>query len=205
MVKSATPKSIIAIKRAAILGSEIQRELGDDVRSAYIERNTLSEIAWRFDIASRYGVESNIAKTAVYYAIRGYSAKGGRVQSYKGLLSGEEADKIASENLARGRRLGSLRGSWKGGRITLERGVGIHSQTEEERREVGLRGLDSQGKVLWTKEEGRRVGELFSLGYDVEDIADLINKEYHSGREVRTSCAVNHVVKRIRREARDNQ
>ena len=86
----------------------------------------------------------------------------------------------------------------------FENKIGIHAQTTEERRNCNRKALIAQGKTPWEDNEMRYCYELslqdgFRRGAtrtNWEDIAIIVNKEYHEGKEVRDNRSVAKAAKR---------
>ena len=91
-----------------------------------------------------------------------------------------------------GRRGGAI-----GGRLSYERGTGVHAQTPEERRISGVRSAIARGKTVWLDDERKMAYELSQDPYFKDNlkvskytkIAQALNGLYHNCEEIRTAEA----------------
>ncbi len=148
-----------------------------EIADAYRSGMTRPEIVDGFSITGEYGVTETIALNSVYLALRD-------------LIPSEEREALAREHyLANSRvnaRIGGLRGGPRSqqlgvgihsqtpeerreiasiggqvsGNMTLELGIGIHSQTAEERDDARRKGIIARGEMPWSEEEKEYLSSL---------------------------------------------
>lgn len=205
------------------IGRRLQEER-PEILDMLRQGNFLMEIAEKVGITNK--VTRSIAKTAICYALRGYSGRFGS-KGYRGLARIDELDRIRT---ARQSEMGRVNGSKciknkigifsldqktkdminkLGGIRSYEKGVGIHSMKHEERVNVGRMSVAARGETLWKGSTKRRCSEIefvIRMRNDPENlravgeampghpnwrlIADKVNREYHSGKPVRTPGSV---------------
>jgi DNA-directed RNA polymerase subunit H (RpoH/RPB5) len=245
------PEQISAIKRSSAIGRDLQ-VAHPKIIDMYREGKTLEEIADELDISLSYGVNERISITSVGHALRGYDGYFGGT-SYIGLGEETELDRLEEDHKLKGLDKGYLKGietmrrntlgifgltkkqlseqgrvgGKKGGKTTLDKNLGIHSLSYEERQKVGYTAVISQGKLPWIKREETpeltRFGELefaYILWQTPEYrhkcgkangkphwnlITKRINEIYHMGQEVRTLNVVKVALNKSIREGRFSQ
>ena len=136
-------------------------------------------------------------RQAVFRALHGHEG-GFRVNAYEGLITEEEIKSLVRKTKS------------KQGKKLHDEKKGIHSQTHDEKIEVGIKSAISRGEVPWRREgeelPNGSVCELSEIEFayelsqqpeyqrgslvKVKKIADVLNEVYHSGEDVRTSDAV---------------
>jgi hypothetical protein len=190
---------ISAIKHSIEIGKQLVND-HPEIAELYRDGMTHSGIAARLDVKREYDISSDkVAVTSIYHAITGH-AGGFGTESYDGLIS--DLDELAGleyEHYA------------KNGRKAAELGLGIHGRNPEtgeryvvesgkKAAELGL-GIHSL-QTSWSKEE-TEYAHLLSLEPefqhqkgswkgkgDYKTIAQVLNKEYHNGEDVRNADAV---------------
>ena len=111
-----------AIKRSIELGRTLQKEHPEiAVIYGYHPQKAISKM---LDIQSKYGVNDEVARTGVRYAIIGHEGSF-RIEGYVGLITDEEELK----RLREGRMVA---GRQKGGQTTYEQRIGIYALTLDE-------------------------------------------------------------------------
>jgi len=143
----------------------------------YRINNSLLDIAEDLDVKSLYGIEKNeVARSSVGYAFRGHHNEDFMPDyQFNGLFSEEMNDMIEESRYIKvGRENGHI-----GGLKASKLGVGVHALTPEERIENGRKGLEAQGKHLWSLEEIAELGELkYEQGLTWNDTASKMNEKY---------------------------
>lgn len=132
---------VLAVMKSLELAVQLQRDL-PGIAQDYRDGMFASEIISKYGITRRYGVTPNVAKTAVYSALKGYEGMGQvglRVDSFKGLVGESELENLASEH--------SVRSGHEMGTLAYKRGVGIHGRTPEKRSEDGRRSGLKSGSI----------------------------------------------------------
>jgi hypothetical protein len=124
--KVLSPSQKSAISRAILLGKKLQKDC-PEIAERYRGGTTLPGIAREFDITHAYKVTQSIAEKAVQFAIKGY--KGGFFDAYNGLIH----DSLELEALRQDHRVNN-------GQRYFREGIGIHTQSAEEKRGCGRRG-----------------------------------------------------------------
>lgn len=125
MKKIVDSRTASAIKLSIEIGCQLQQDLpqiADDYRNLTSRR----EIVEKYRICERYGINIGIAKPAVSYAIRGYHGKEivehHKIHRYDGLINDKrELKKIC------------LMLREKGLEYMVDKRIGIHAQTDEEK------------------------------------------------------------------------
>ena len=182
-------EQIGAIKRSIEIGSLLVND-HPEIAKLYRDGMTYSGIAESLDVKGKYGASDKVAVTSIYYAIKGH-AGGFGTESYDGLISDlDELAGLEHEHRA------------NGGRKAAELGLGIHAQTPEQKSEYGRIATLARGQTPWGEEE-TGYAHLLSLEPefqhqkgswkgkgDYKTIAQVLNKEYHNGEDVRNADAV---------------
>ena len=153
-----------AIRRGIELGRTLQKEHPEiaDIYGYYSQR----DIPKMLEIQSEYGVGDNVAVNGVRYAIIGHE-EGFGIESYVGLMDKEEREWIGREHNVQNGQTAYEQGlgvhaqtleekkeiGLIGGQTTYEQGVGVHGRTAEQHSEDGRNGVIATGKTLWTDEE----------------------------------------------------
>jgi hypothetical protein len=206
------------------LGRKLQGEypvIADDYRSG----ESMAEIIRKYDLTEIYNVTYETARMAVRYALGGYDGqiKIAKGDGFPGLIESiEEKKKIANEhNSATGRKVGlDLRDSKKGifalssatkseigrksGNAQLEKGIGIHAQTIDERRRLGRVAAESQGKTVFSDEEVAFIKEKIidpeyqrKTRINAKKLSNILNSTFHRGDEIRTPKSVKKIVHKL--------
>jgi len=161
------------------LAKELQKhhpEIGDWFRRGLFQ----SEIIERLHIVDRYEVDISVARSAVSYALRGYSANG-VMKGFNGLIPRNELVQILEDhNVQNGKRVGresfldkkgafamsekkrrtvSISAGKKGGASAYKNGKGFHALSSEERAANGRLSAINAGKALWVLEADGRPSE----------------------------------------------
>ncbi|MCH8945432.1 MAG: hypothetical protein IIA85_00730 [Nanoarchaeota archaeon] len=177
-----TPEQATAIRRKISLGRELQilhPEIAEDYRNGMFHK----EIAEKYNITEQFRVTEKVAEKAVGLSIRG-TVSGFGLEPYLGLIEDkEELERLAQyHQVERGRKL-------------YEQRKGIHGMSSEELSQAGRKSAISKGYVLYTDMEKRRILELHEeIGKGVHGknprIAQIVNQEFHKGKEVRNASAM---------------
>ncbi len=169
-----------ALRSAAITGRRMQEDI-PEIAAEYRNGDFIREIVKRHDIKQKYEVTPAIARTAVQYAIRGFSG-GLSVDAYVGLIDDkQERDDIANLHLRQSsgeigkkavinktgvhgksleeRTMYALNAARLGGEQSLRDKVGVHGRTYEERVEHAYQSHLSRGLIRWSDEEKKRAEE----------------------------------------------
>lgn len=158
-----TGSQIAAKKFANKLGQEIQTTI-PEIKEAFLNGLALMEIVERFGIQNRFGITNEgTAREAVRDALKGYQNDKGYegLISYPGLIEPEIWERISKEHKTAGsQKVGTrMREEGRGffamteeqrievgkrsGQALLEKGLGIHKQTFEDKQELGRRNRDA--------------------------------------------------------------
>jgi hypothetical protein len=193
------PRKAAAIKLSIDLGRRLQQDF-PQIADDYRDLMTRGEIIEKYRICGRYGISIKIAKPAVSYAMRGYNGKEkvGKhtIQRYSGLIS--DKNELVRIYLA-------LRE--KGLEYMVDEKIGIHAQTDEEKRiissEGGVNNAINRGFIPWSEEEleeAQRCSQLrrywskkkYAGHYRVNNalIAKKLNELFHNGETVREEYGV---------------
>ena len=174
-------------------------ELGRTLQEDYPEiailyrNNTTQDIVERLDIQAAYGVNPEVARKGVQYAIAGHDGFSGK-KAYPGLIGKRERKRIAQKHIE------------ENGHKSYQERKGIHGRTLEEmqkhgreiirrltpqkRREYSALGVISRGQTPITEDEKQLIYELARDEHPHLEIAQSVNGYYHQGREVRSVGAV---------------
>lgn len=140
-----TPLQFGAIRKAAELGKHLKSEY-PQIASQYRQGTLVSDIVNELDLCSTYNVSLKIAMSAVNCAITGHDGLGD-ISPYRGLIEDTaEIQRLALEHQrVSGRNIGKL---------TYERGTGIHGKSIEERSNYGRIGGKVAGSLLYEQKRG---------------------------------------------------
>ena len=206
-----------AIKRSIELGRTLQKEHPEiAVIYGYHPQKAISKM---LDIQSKYGVNDEVARTGVRYAIIGHEGSF-RIEGYVGLITDEEEREWLGRehNVQNGQRGGlklfeqrkGIHGRTAeqmskdgreagliGGQTTYEQGIGVHGRTAKQMSEDALKSTIARGRTPWTDEEKEFAYMLsqeqeYQRGSLVNNelIALELNIQYHDCKEVRSTKAV---------------
>ncbi|MBI2632709.1 hypothetical protein HYW75_06915 [Candidatus Pacearchaeota archaeon] len=203
------PRTASAIKLSIEIGRRIQQDL-PRIAEDYGKLLSRKEIANKYNICEMYGVDIEIAKPAISYAIRGYHGEENvgkhRIPRFEGLITDKkELKRIRLKLIEKGLEY-----------MVIEK-IGIHSQNIEERRLLsskgGVNSAISNGFVPWSNEEldeayrcsennkyWCRKGYAGKHRVDNNLIADRINKLFHKGERVRNGYKVKIKLCRYRKK-----
>ncbi len=199
MSKIIGPKSAAAIKFSIEVGRRLQEdfpEIADDYRNLMFR----AEIVAKYGICEKYGMTPEIAKSSVSYAVNGHHGdsvvNGHEFPIYDGLIPDKaERDEISKR----------FRNVWL--EYRRKNSIGIHGQSDEERRECGSEGgiaaAKAKGFIPWSKDELEKAygfslsmefwnRKMYAGGYRVNNglIAQRINDDFHDRKEVRKEFQV---------------
>ena len=201
--KDLTDEQIRAIRLISELGLRLQRDLPEIVED-YRRGMFALEIVSKYDIISMYGITKNIAKEAVYRALRGNIETRLGIKNYGGLLEEDEIEELRMKHFLRRGRIGARR--------ILELGIGIHGRTSEQKNEDLRKATIGRGETPWEPEEIEFAYQLSQdpnyrlFGRYIQDkinsklIAERINKKYHRGIKVRTSISIHNKIKKLKKQ-----
>ena len=194
-------KQKAAIHKAATLGLRIRDDY-PEIADKYRRGFSLTQIAQDFSFDIVYGVNFETAREATRKAITGYNGEIKKFpQSYSGLIfDKQEQKKLEIEHKLAGVRKVS------------EQKLGVVGLSLEERSLYSKKGVETQGKVLWVERKETenlcvlseiefayllsksldfKITEKHNFGKtDIEKIAQVLNKNYHQGENIRTPNAV---------------
>lgn len=207
--KRVKPRTASAIKLSIEIGRQLQQdlpEIAEDYRNLISRR----EIADKYSLCEMYGVDIEIVKPAISYAIRGYHGEENvgkhRIPRFEGLITDKkELERIKLNLIQRGLE------------FMVNEKIGIHAQNIEERRLLSSKGgtnsAISNGFVPWGKEE---LEEAHRCSQNKEYwcrssyagnnrinnnlIADRLNKIFHNGERVRNGYKVKIKLCRYRKK-----
>ena len=190
-----TPKQHGAVYHAVRIGRILVND-HPEIADMYRKGMSYSEIAENLDVEVEYDASKEVAKNSIYRAIRGHEGSIGA--KYGGLISDldelvglehehyvENGKKAAkSINQETGERY-VVEGARKGGRKIVELRLGIYSlQTlwrEVETESAYLLSLDP----YYQHQKGANKGK-----GDWKEIAEVLNDDYHGGKEIRSAVSV---------------
>lgn len=207
------------------LGKSLQ-ETYPTMAADYRSGSSIAEIIKKYDLIKHYSVTYETARMGVRYALTGYEGEItiSREAKYRGLIeSTEEQAKIANEhNVATGRKVGlDLRDAKKGlfalspemkseigrksGKAQFEKGIGIHSQTIEERKKSGRALAESLGMTVFSDEEISFIKEKIDdpeyqrrTRINAKKLSDVLNDTFHGGSAIRTPRSIRKIVYRLK-------
>ncbi|MEK6854773.1 MAG: hypothetical protein AABX73_00965 [Nanoarchaeota archaeon] len=202
-----------AIRKSILIGKTLQ-DISEKLIKLYKNGSTYQEIAETLGVKESYQVTSSVAKSAVGYAIRGYSG-GLVIKPYSGLIDEKELSVLRKKHKLEG----SVRGGRKSGISQSKKHSGMFTLTKSERKKIAYEWVLSRNQVPWTdKITANNRTAPSELEYAVslynsqefrsnincqgrskgspiwEDIVFEVNKKYHKGKNVRTLKAVSQAV-----------
>ncbi len=197
------------------LGRKMQEDYGDTLRKQYKNGASARKITEQMKFTEIYSISKSIAVRAVSFALRGYKPLEAKLSlpSYRGLFTLEEMIHFAHQHRTstgyfmakhkigvHGLSTEELAHSGsKSGRNQYKKRTGIHAQTSEEKSDLGRKSAEKRGFVPWSHEEINTALTLSKKEYSVKDITCLLNQEYHSSKEVRTTKAVRIALYKIKK------
>lgn len=117
-------------------------EIADDYRSGAFYK----DIASKYGIGTRYGLDANRAKSAVRHAIQGYTGGFG-LAGFPGLIRDrKEKSRLATEHK---KKMGNINAEY-----LMENKIGWHGLTPEERSAAGFKGGSITGPANVAKKRG---------------------------------------------------
>jgi hypothetical protein len=206
------------IENTIIFKSKIGLKIKSDIPQIaedYKNGLTLSELAVKYDIQTRYGLSSSkIAEGSVRVAIVGVEKGPIRFEGLitdksllqrlntkhkqkaagkVGALSHRDRTGIFSQTSEQLTILGRTNGE-----LTKKQGIGIHALTKNERISTGKMGVESRGFTPYNREEVDLIQELLKdPEYRLKDgrtdtnkIAATLNSKIHNGQEIRTKYTI---------------
>lgn len=229
MEQDLNPQQYAAILRSIRLGRTLQID-HPNIAELYRQGDSQDGLVRKLNLEDNYGVTRFVAMTAIHYALKGHDKEfvGSDLSNYDGLMTAEEMEDLAKKhNSASARELHKQKKGMFGrdkqkhsqdsihaGNITLEKRVGIHAQSNEEKKKAGLKGLKTQGNLPYSDEEieyayaltlneeyqhspesafGRIIGKP-----NMSLIASELNQKYHNGKQIRTVRAVEAAISRYK-------
>jgi len=188
-----TDRQKAGIRKSIEFGRTLQTTLptiAEDFRAGL----TLDGIVEKNDIRQLLGVSQSIARNAVWFALRGYEANliFADMGYFTGLMEKEEYATIARQHQSDASvRVG--RQNRESGLRQYAEGKGIHSQTQEERKDLGRQGVIAQGSRPYEQAEVDLIIELAALPeyqrlsrINAKKIAEELNRRLHNSEPVRT-------------------
>ena len=190
-----TPKQHGAVYHAVRIGRILVND-HPEIADMYREGMSYSEIVENLDVEVEHNASKEVARNSIYRAIRGHDGSIGA--KYGGLISDldelvglehehyvENGKKAAkSINQETGERY-VVEGARKGGRKIVELRLGIYSlQTlwrNGETESAYLLSLDP----YYQHQKGANKGK-----GDWKEIAEVLNEDYHGGKEIRSAVSV---------------
>lgn len=181
-----SPEQIGAIELGIILGKKIQKlfpQIAEDYRKG-LSGKTIEK---KYKIKEIFRVKDGVAIKAVYSAIGGYNGNfhNSRQEPYPGLITDrEELKKIAERN--------NVESGKKSGLMQVKEKMGIHSQTPNDKVELGRLASAANGKITFSDEELQFIYELAQkpefqrrTRIHAMKIAKEVNKKFHNNEETR--------------------
>lgn len=216
------------IKQSIALGEDLQRHI-PQIAQDYRAGLSLMDIVNKYNIQSAYNVGVSVANNAVYLALAGYDGRFNMFPKpqYPGLIPSADMQILGrNHNASTGSLIGKMlkqtgRGIFSISKAERERigrasglaqyakGLGIHSQTREEKRESGRLGITAKGKIPWSDEEIRYVIQLSTnpdyrrkTRIHAQRIYRGVNETHHQGKEVRSPRDITKLLSDVKRGTR---
>lgn len=164
-----------------------------EVAERYLAGDKVREIASDLMLEESFAVKPVTVENAVRIALRGNDKNIYRVAIYGGLIPEDKYLELSKKNRQESARNARERG--------LEKGVGLHQLSANEKRANAQKAAISRGETPWTEEHIRRAAYLKLTGYNNVEIANDLNNYFYAGKQVRNRNMVQTMFYREKKRA----